>query len=273
MTQNFERATLFLSDLHLSPSIPLTVAAFERFVDDLDPADVGEVYILGDLFEFWIGDDMMRSPFAADMVARLATISARGIRLRVMHGNRDFLLGKRFARAAGAELITDPFPISIGQARWLLTHGDALCTDDAPYQRFRRIVRRRWVQLFFLSWPFRWRMKLAANMRANSERSGASRMHITDVNAQAVQALFEQYDACGMIQGHTHRPRRHETVFAPHGSGVATPHVRWVLADWELDATPPRGGYLRLDADGLRAISLVLDAPDSDAAGIDFTEA
>lgn len=259
MTSIRERATLFVSDLHLSPSIPLTVAAFERFIDGIDATDVGAVYILGDLFEFWIGDDMMRTPFAADIVARLATLRARGIRLFVMHGNRDFLLGKRFARAARAELIADPFPIAIGQTRWLLTHGDALCTDDEQYQRFRHIVRRRWVQLFFLSWPFRWRMKLAANMRANSERSGASRMHITDVNPQAVQALFERYDAYGMIQGHTHRPRRHDERYDAPGSATGTPgtpRVRWVLADWELDATPPRGGYLRLDAHGLQAISL-----------------
>ncbi len=263
MTRPRERATLFLSDLHLSPSIPLTVAAFERFVDSIDATDVGEVYILGDLFEFWIGDDMMRTPFAAEVVARLATLRARGIRLFVMHGNRDFLLGKRFARAAGAVLIPDPFPIAIGNERWLLTHGDALCTDDLQYQRFRRIVRRRWVQWFFLRWPFRWRMKLAANMRANSERSGASRMHITDVNARAVQALFERYDAHGMIQGHTHRPCRHDERYGASGaagspdSATATARIRWVLADWELDETPPRGGYLRLDANGLQAILLV----------------
>ncbi|MGI4855677.1 MAG: UDP-2,3-diacylglucosamine diphosphatase [Janthinobacterium lividum] len=245
-----ERATLFLADLHLSPAIPRTVAAFERFIDAIDPCDVGTVYILGDLFEFWIGDDMLRTPFVAALVARLASLQARGVTLCIMHGNRDFLLGRRFARAAAAELIPDPYILDAAGTRWILTHGDALCTDDIGYQRFRRIARQRAVQRVFLAWPQRWRMKLAGNMRANSEQAGQSRMHISDVNGSAVAALFEQGSAARMIQGHTHRPARHDES---HAGRVAT---RWVLPDWELDADPPRGGYLRLDAQGLREIAV-----------------
>ncbi|MCY0387955.1 UDP-2,3-diacylglucosamine diphosphatase [Robbsia sp. Bb-Pol-6] len=244
------RATLFLADLHLSPAIPRTVAAFERFIDAIDAHDVGAVYILGDLFEFWIGDDMLRTPFAAAVAARLASLAARGIALRVMHGNRDFLLGRRFARAAAAELIPDPFILDTAGARWILTHGDALCTDDIGYQRFRRFARHRAVQCLFLAWPRRWRMKLAGNMRANSEQAGGSRMHISDVNGDAVAALFARSAATRMIQGHTHRPARHDES---HDGRAAT---RWVLPDWELDTTPPRGGYLRLDDQGLREIAV-----------------
>lgn len=248
------RATLFLADLHLSASIPRTVAAFERFIDGIDPRDVGAVYILGDLFEFWIGDDMLRAPFVAALVARLATLQARGVTLRIMHGNRDFLLGRRFARAAAAELIADPFILETAGARWILTHGDALCTDDAGYQRFRRIARRRVVQRLFLAAPHRWRMKLAGDMRANSEQAGHSRMHISDVNGGAVAALFARGAATRMIQGHTHRPARHDES---HDGRTAT---RWVLPDWELDTTPPRGGYLRLDDQGLREIAVTSPA-------------
>lgn len=244
------RATLFLADLHLSPSIPRTVSAFERFIDGIDATDVGQVYILGDLFEFWIGDDMMTSPFTAAVVARLASLRERGIRLFVMHGNRDFLLGKRFAQAAGAQLIDDPTLFEGFGRRWLLTHGDALCTDDMAYQRFRATTRKRWIQCFFLRWPLRLRTRIAANMRAKSEQAGPARMHITDVNRDAVAALFDASGVDGIIQGHTHRPATHDET----RNGQA--RTRWVLADWEMDATPPRGGYLRLDEHGLHAISL-----------------
>lgn len=248
------RATLFLADLHLSPALPRTVAAFERFIDGIDPRDVGAVYILGDLFEFWVGDDMLRMPFIAALVARLASLRARGVTLRVMHGNRDFLLGRDFSRAAAAELIDDPFILETDGARWILTHGDALCTDDVGYQRFRRLARRRLVQRVFLAWPQRWRMKLAGDMRANSEQAGPARMRISDVNADAVSALFAEGAATRMIHGHTHRPARHDT---PHGGRSAT---RWVLPDWELDTAPPRGGYLRLDGRDVREIAITSPA-------------
>lgn len=243
------RATLFLADLHLSPALPRTVAAFERFIDGIDARDVDAVYILGDLFEFWIGDDMLRMPFVAALVARLASLRARGVTLRIMHGNRDFLLGRDFAHAAAAELIDDPFILERDGVRWILTHGDALCTDDVGYQRFRRFARRRAMQRLFLAWPRRWRMKLAGNMRASSQQAGPRRMHVSDVNADAVSALFAQAAATRMIQGHTHRPARHDER---HGGQAAT---RWVLPDWDLDATPPRGGYLRLDDQGLLEIA------------------
>jgi UDP-2,3-diacylglucosamine hydrolase len=236
-----QRASLFLSDLHLSPALPRTTSAFTRFVDAVDPSDVAEVYILGDLFEFWIGDDMLEADFEAGIAAQLATLKQRGVALYVMHGNRDFLLGRRFARMAGATLIDDPIAIDRFAHRYVLTHGDLLCTDDLPYQRFRRVVRWRWLQWCFLRWPLRWRMRLAERIRANSARHGGARMIYTDVNRGAVQATYARFAADRMIQGHTHRPARHD-------DGAAK--TRWVLTDWELDGAVARAAYLRVDANG-----------------------
>jgi len=244
-------AILFLADLHLSTGIPCTVAAFERFIDSLDPEDIGSVYILGDLFEFWIGDDMLATPFAAAIATKLASVGQRGITLFLMHGNRDFLLGKRFAHAAGATLLSDPHRLDAFGQRCLLSHGDALCSDDVSYQRFRAIVRKRWVQWIFLRWPFAWRMRIAANMREKSARTGASRMQISDVTPHAVATLFDTNDVDVLIQGHTHRPARHDE------SRDGRMLTRWVLADWELDDVPPRGGYLRLDQQGLHVRSVL----------------
>ncbi|MGF7190779.1 UDP-2,3-diacylglucosamine hydrolase [Robbsia andropogonis] len=265
-----QRASLFLSDLHLSPTLPRTTNAFTRFIDAVDPADVAEVYILGDLFEFWIGDDMLEAAFESDVAARLATLRQRGIALYVMHGNRDFLMGRRFAHAAGATLINDPMAIDRFARRYVLTHGDLLCTDDIPYQRFRRVVRWRSLQWLFLRWPLRWRMALAARIRANSARQGGARMVYTDVNREAVQHLYRRFAADRMIQGHTHRPARHDDgpAAAPHHDAPAPMStdtvtdiagnrlIRWVLTDWELDGASPRAAFLRVDATGEAIVTL-----------------
>jgi UDP-2,3-diacylglucosamine hydrolase len=241
------RPFLFLSDLHLSDAIPKTVAAFEHFVKHTaDSAD--SVFILGDLFEYWIGDDMLDiDPFAARMATLLHTFSERGIALYVMHGNRDFLLGKRFMKTAGARLLPDPSLIMAFGQRIVLAHGDAQCTADHGYQRFRRFARNRAAQFLFLACPLRWRRRLAERMRANSD---AGRMRPAspryDVTREGVAALFKLGRASVMIHGHTHRPARH---LEPAG-------VRWVLPDWELDHGTPRGGYLRVDAEGIRALPL-----------------
>ncbi|MBS6361898.1 UDP-2,3-diacylglucosamine diphosphatase [Burkholderia sp.] len=241
------RPFLFLSDLHLSEAIPKTVAAFEHFVQyTADSAD--SVFILGDLFEYWIGDDILDAdPFAKRMAGLLRTLPERGIALYVMHGNRDFLLGKRFMKAAGATLLPDPALIMAFGQRIVLAHGDAQCTADRGYQRFRCIARNRAAQWLFLACPFRWRRALAERMRANSE-AGRTRPHspIYDVTREGVAALFKRSRASVMIHGHTHRPARH---LEPDG-------VRWVLPDWDLDHGTPRGGYLRVDAEGIHALPL-----------------
>src|SRR6201996_6908984 len=162
------RPFFLLSDIHLSEAIPRTVAAFEHFIRfTAEQAD--SVFILGDLFEYWIGDDMLVEPFVARMAALLHTLSERGIALYIMHGNRDFLLGKRFMKAAGAIWLPDPISITAFGTRIALAHGDALCTDDRGYQVFRKIVRNRFLQRLFLAWPYRSRHALAQRLRANSE--------------------------------------------------------------------------------------------------------
>ncbi|KVE33783.1 UDP-2,3-diacylglucosamine diphosphatase [Burkholderia sp. TSV86] len=241
------RPFLFISDLHLSDAIPRTVAAFEHFVRvTADSAD--SVFILGDLFEYWIGDDVLEDdPFAQHIAALLHTFSERGIALYVMHGNRDFLLGRRFMKAAGAMLLPDPSVVIAFGRRIALAHGDAQCTADRGYQIFRRFARNRAAQWLFQRCPLRWRRALAKRMRANSE---AGRMRpasaLYDVTRRGVAALFVRSAAKVIIHGHTHKPARHAE---PEGT-------RWVLPDWEFDHGLPRGGYLCIDAQGIRALPL-----------------
>lgn len=236
---------LILADLHLSESLPATVAAFERFLSH-EAREACDVYILGDLFEFWIGDDMLASPFAARVAEALAALRRSGVGVHVMHGNRDFLLGPAFAARSGARLMADRELVQFGARRVLLLHGDTLCTDDVGYQRFRRLTRRRCVQRFFLAWPLRWRLALASRMRANSERSGAGRVAYTDATPAGISAALQVTPVDLLVHGHTHRPACHRDAAIP----------RWVLPDWELDTATPRGGYLCLDADGVRLIDL-----------------
>jgi UDP-2,3-diacylglucosamine hydrolase len=164
-----------------------------------------------------------------------------------MHGNRDFLLGKRFMKAAGAIWLPDPFVITAFGARITLAHGDALCTADHAYIRFRRVARSRFAQMLFLAWPFRWRHALAKGMRSASQESRARPVSPKyDVTQEGVAALFRETGTATIVHGHTHRPARHRE---PGGT-------RWVLPDWDLDHGERRGGYLRIDADGLRALPL-----------------
>ncbi|GAB6849461.1 UDP-2,3-diacylglucosamine diphosphatase [Paraburkholderia kururiensis] len=240
------RPFLFASDLHLSDAIPRTVAAFEHFIRvTADQAD--SVFILGDLFEYWVGDDMLADPFVKRMVELMHTLSERGIALYVMHGNRDFLLGKRFMKAAGAIWLPDPIAITAFGTRIALAHGDALCTADRGYQIFRRFARNRLLQLLFLAWPFSWRQALAERMRRSSE-AGRERPPLPryDVTKKGVDALFKLSSAAVLVHGHTHRPAKHR-----ESAGT-----RWVLPDWELDHGAPRGGYLRVDAEGFKMMPL-----------------
>ncbi|VVE08503.1 UDP-2,3-diacylglucosamine diphosphatase [Pandoraea eparura] len=263
---------LFISDLHLSPALPRTVQVFEDFLRG--PArEASVLFILGDLFEYWIGDDMLdvdaptgtrtdasdaASPqpeplgaFARRMTAAMAALSASGVPIAVMRGNRDFLLGERFARAAGAILLDDPCVFSfLGQAL-VLSHGDQLCTDDVGYQRFRRVAHSPLGKAFFLALPLRLRMAIANRVRRRSAAKGAHRMAYADANAQAIAALLDAVGERTLVHGHTHRPARH----------VDGRHVRWVLPDWEFDIATPRGGYLQWDSHGLHAIDLVYASP------------
>jgi UDP-2,3-diacylglucosamine hydrolase len=241
------RPFFFISDLHLSPALPLTVAAFEHFIG-VTAAPAQAVYILGDLFEYWVGDDELSTAFAARMCALLRSLGERGIALHIMRGNRDFLLGTGFAHAAGATLLDDSCLVQAFGQRIVLAHGDSLCTLDHAYQNFRRLTRNRAVQAVFLAAPLPWRLALARHLRRRSAMRPAYAPQAPnprwDVTTAAVDSLLQQWHADTLIHGHTHRPAHHR---APE---------RWVLPDWELDHGAPRGGYLRLDAQGLRMCAL-----------------
>ncbi|MDR5771946.1 MULTISPECIES: UDP-2,3-diacylglucosamine diphosphatase [unclassified Caballeronia] len=247
------RPLFFISDLHLSEAIPKTVAAFEHFIE-VTASGADSVFILGDLFEFWVGDDILddavadeRARFARRMTKLLHTLTERGIALYVMHGNRDFLLGKRFMKEAGALPLPDPFTMTAFGTRIVLAHGDALCTADPGYQRFRRFARNPFAQRAFLALPLKTRLGIGQRMRTNSEGArmqGESPKY--DVTRKAVSELFIRSRTHTMIHGHTHRPAMHREVEG----------ARWVLPDWELDMDEPRGGYLRIDEEGIRALPL-----------------
>ncbi|GAB3628190.1 UDP-2,3-diacylglucosamine diphosphatase [Pandoraea terrae] len=246
---------LFISDLHLSPALPRTVQVFEDFLRG--PArEASALFILGDLFEYWVGDDMLDddgSPlgeFTRRMTGLIAALAATGVPIAVMRGNRDFLLGARFARAAGATLLPDPSLVELHGQRLVLSHGDALCLDDVGYLRYRRVAHSWLGKRFFLALPRHWRMAVADRIRRNSAAKGARLRVYADVTPSAVRELLTAAHETTLVHGHTHRPARH----------VDGAFVRWVLPDWEFDIAPPRGGYLQWDAHGLRAIDLSASA-------------
>jgi UDP-2,3-diacylglucosamine hydrolase len=234
------RRTLFISDLHLDPSRPRIVAQFERFLEEVAPG-ADALYILGDLFEYWVGDDGLALPFPRRIAERLHAASAR-VPLYFMHGNRDFLAAQRFAEATGATLLPDPAVIDLYGRRTVLLHGDTLCTDDKRYQAFRAQVRDPAWQQATLALPIQERLALANRMRAESEGSKQeTAMEIMDVAPEAVARAFSDSGCDLMIHGHTHRPARH--VHAANGRE----NIRWVLPDWY-----EQGGYLEATPDGLK---------------------
>jgi len=226
MAAENHRPTLFISDLHLSPSRPQMVAALHALLQG--PArGAAALYILGDLFDTWVGDDQLREPLAAAVAAALAELPAVGIPVYLQTGNRDFLLGERFAKTCGAQLLPDAVVRDLHGTPTLLMHGDLLCTDDVEYQRFRSYWadpdRRRRA----LSLPYFVRRGVAALLRFGSRRASARKTEaIMDVNADAVVAAMREHGVTRLIHGHTHRPARHEVSIDGRAG------ERWVLADW-----------------------------------------
>jgi len=236
---------LLVSDLHLAAERPDANEAFFEFLREQVPG-AEELYILGDLFEAWTGDDELEAAdgdaLARAVVSALAGVAARGVAIRLMRGNRDFLMGDRFARAAGGTLLDDPHVADLAGARTLLLHGDTLCTDDAEYQAWRRTARSAAWQAEFLAQTLAARRARMRTLREQSRRAiQAKPAAIMDVNAATVAEAFRRHGVRRMIHGHTHRPARHEHVV--DGSACE----RWVLPDWYGS-----GGYLVADALGLR---------------------
>lgn len=227
-------SALFISDLHLSPDEPATVARFLAFLQD--PArSAQQLFILGDLFDYWTGDDDLADPFNARIVAALRSLADGGVSVSFMAGNRDFLIGPQFAAAAGLELLPDPCVRDIAGVPTLLMHGDTLCTDDADYQRFRATVRDPAWQAAFLARPLTERKREIAALRARSETEKRVKpMEIMDVNSAAVEAALRKHGVTALIHGHTHRQGRH--TYSIDGRDC----MRWVLGDWH----PERGSAL-----------------------------
>ncbi|MDX2373270.1 UDP-2,3-diacylglucosamine diphosphatase [Psychrobacter sp. PP-21] len=229
---------VLISDLHLSPQEPALVQAFLALLDDcLALPALKRLFILGDWFEVWLGDDMYLSllkekrsedeqiaHWLTPLIAKLKQLRINGCEILVMHGNRDFLLGQPFCNLFGGELISEPYTLAIGQQNYRLEHGDALCTDDKKYQFFRKIMRNRLTQWYLLSKSLEKRLAIADNMRKKSQQNNANKAaYIMDVNDKAVYQAITASDA--LLHGHTHRPDIHQAT---------TDKKRYVLGDWRL---------------------------------------
>lgn len=240
--------TLFISDLHLDGARPDITDQFLSFLQS-EARGAQALYILGDLFEAWIGDD---DPDADKqrIIQALRSLTDSGVACYVMHGNRDFLLGKRFCAETGTRMLEDSTAIDLYGRRVLLLHGDTLCIDDPAYQRLRRIVRNPVVQFVLRNLSLRQRQKLAQKMRAGSkahiDAMDKAAPYIMDVNAQEVVRTLQEYGVDCMIHGHTHRPAIHDVVL-PDGRTA----TRIVLGDWY-----DQGSVLRWDETGYELAGL-----------------
>ncbi len=216
---------LFVSDLHIDAGKPHVLEGLKRLVECEAPT-ADALYILGDLAEVWIGDD--DDSETAESLREALSRAARLCPLRIMHGNRDFLFGQRFAREVGGELIDDPHVAQIDGQRVLLTHGDALCTADTAYQLARRLFRSEAWQRDILGRSLQERRGIAREMRRQSKAANANKAeNIMDVTPEEVVALMRRMGCATLIHGHTHRPGVHDV---PLGDTVGT---RYVLGDWD----------------------------------------
>ena len=225
--------TYFIADLHLSENRPHLLALFRQFMQEQAP-EAEKLYILGDLFDFWIGDDE-QSDLISEVQQLIRHLTEQGVPCYFQHGNRDFLIGKKFANACGLTLLPTYQVIDLYGTPTLLCHGDTLCVDDVKYQQYRKKVHQKWRQWLFLHLPLKVRLKIAEKIRAKSRQDKQLKStEIMDVNADFVQQMFAQFHVTQMIHGHTHRQKHHEIL----------PHFhRIVLGDWGetsslLEVTP-----------------------------------
>jgi UDP-2,3-diacylglucosamine hydrolase len=218
--------TLFISDLHLSPEnealIQLTVEFLSSQTDDID-----SLYLLGDVFNTWLGDDIVAVEFEP-LITQLQQLHQMGIKTYLMVGNRDFMMGKQFAERCGCQLIAEPTIIDLYGIKTLLIHGDSLCIDDVSYQRYRRKTRNKFLQWCFLHLPVRYRQGISDKIKQKSrEQKQFKSSMIMDVNQREVSRIMQEHDVQYLIHGHTHRPAIHPFTLANK------PTYRIVLGDWE----------------------------------------
>lgn len=238
-------ATLFIADLHLNQQEPAITAGFLRFLAT-EAHEAEALYILGDFFDYWIGDDDPQ-PLHQQVADALRRLSDSGVRCYFIHGNRDFLLGKRYAERCGMTLLPDEQVITLYGQRILLLHGDTLCSDDHDYQRYRRKVHNPLLQWLFRRLPLRLRLKIAARMRQQSARSNRTKaMTIMDVNQETVCATLQRHAVLQMIHGHTHRPAIHHIALDDGRCAQ-----RAVLGAWHSN-----GSLIRVDEQGIHLIAL-----------------
>jgi UDP-2,3-diacylglucosamine hydrolase len=238
-------STLLISDLHLCAERPEITELFLRFMRER-ARQAESLYILGDLFEYWVGDDAAELPANRVIVDAIAAVSESGVPVIAMRGNRDFLLGEDFARMCGAELLEEPARVQINGVTVLLLHGDSLCTDDVEHQAWRRQVLSPEWQRQVLSTDLASRIAAAEHLRRESEaRKQGKTMEIMDVNQAAVEAVMREHGVTCMIHGHTHRPAVHD--FTLDGEQAR----RYVLGDWYT-----QGSVLVCDGDDWRLETL-----------------
>jgi len=231
---------LFISDLHLCDSRPHITKTFIEFLEKT-ATHAQALYILGDIFEYWAGDDSIKTDMLKPIIDALKKLSGLGVNVFLMHGNRDFLIAEDFANSTGVTILPDPSLVTLYGKPVLLSHGDALCTEDIAYQQFRNEVRSKVWQTQFLSQPLSNRIAYIEKLRAKSEQEKSAKpMQIMDVNKIAVDGLLREYKYPPLfIHGHTHRPDRHIRKV----DGYVC--ERWVLGDWY-----EQGSYLKLNANG-----------------------
>jgi UDP-2,3-diacylglucosamine hydrolase len=239
-------ATLFISDLHLADERPEINVLFFQFMSEV-AGRASALYILGDLFEYWVGDDQLdHDPLARAVVDSLRHVSSGGTRIFFMHGNRDFLIGERFAREAGLTILPDPTLIELYGKQVLLMHGDTLCTDDVAYQKFRAQTRTTEWKNATLAKPYDARQELARSIRTQSDTEKSQKTEeIMDVTEATVADTFRAHQYPFMIHGHTHRPATHRHIVDDQVC------ERWVLADWH-----GRGECLEVSNSNVRRIEL-----------------
>jgi UDP-2,3-diacylglucosamine hydrolase len=242
----------FISDLHLNESEPATFDAWQRYMSSTT-ADA--MFILGDLFEVWVGDDSIRTDLSTSSVnlnfeercALVLKVTGKRLNLYVMHGNRDFLVGQQMMQACHATLLDDPTVLTFQEQRYLLTHGDMLCLTDTQYLAFRDVVRQPAWQQAQLAKPLVERQALGRHMRAESQKNQQNLLEYADVDDAAALAWLQAANAKTMIHGHTHKPTNHDL-----GNGFK----RIVMTDWDLKAKPKRAEVLQLSKTGLQRIQL-----------------
>lgn len=232
---------LLISDLHLHEERPDITGAFLAFLQQ-HAKHAQALYILGDFFEVWIGDDAI-SPFQRSIAQALSAVAASGTQIYLMHGNRDFLIGNDFCKLADCQLLADPSLIKLAGESVLLMHGDSLCTSDKSYIRLRRVLRNPLILLILRNLPLRTRQRLAGDLRQKSKASTRMKASdITDVNPEEVARVMAQYKVRTLIHGHTHRPAVHD---------LGNEKQRIVLGDWDT-----QGWYIEASVSQLKLLAL-----------------